>query len=88
MQIVIDIDESYYELVKHEVKHGNDFLPYKLLANGIPLPKGHGRIVDIDKLIHYKCNECGNDINCSLPCYAVRRMLDAPIIIEADRSEK
>lgn len=83
MQIVIELSEEDFE------KNKNARCDYHTLRmaikNGIPLPKGHGRIVDIDKLIHYKCRECGNDINCSLPCYVVRRMLDAPIIIEADR---
>lgn len=37
MQIVIDIDEDYYELLKHTVKNGLDYLPCKLIANGIPL---------------------------------------------------
>lgn len=49
MQIVIDIDEDYYELIKHDVKNGMDYLPYKLIANGKPLPKGHGKLIDADR---------------------------------------
>ena len=50
MQLVIEIDKDYYEIIKHEVEHGHDFKPYNLIANGIPLPKGHGRLIDADEL--------------------------------------
>lgn len=39
MQIIIDIDENYYEIIKHDVQCGSDYLPFKLIANGTPLPK-------------------------------------------------
>lgn len=58
MQIVIDIDESYYELVKHDVEHGNDFLPYKLLANGTPLTKGHWIVHPKGVYAHLVCDKC------------------------------
>lgn len=53
MQVVIDIKEDYYELIKHDVQLGNDYLPFKLIANGKPLPKGHGRLIDADILETY-----------------------------------
>ena len=38
MRIVIDIDEDYYELIKHEVDvMDNDITSYKLIAKGTPL---------------------------------------------------
>lgn len=37
MQVIIDVDEDYYELLKHTVKNGLNYLPCKLIANGIPL---------------------------------------------------
>ena len=48
MELIIDIDEDYYELIKHDVKNGMDYLPCKLIANGIPLPRQHGRLIDAD----------------------------------------
>ena len=39
MKIVIDIPEDYYRIIKNEVEHGHDFKPYKLIANGTPLPE-------------------------------------------------
>ena len=51
MRLIIDIPEDYYEIVKHDVQVGNDYLPFKLIAKGTPLPKGHGRLIDADALI-------------------------------------
>ena len=54
MKIVIDIDEEYYKTIKNEIGHWRDFKPYNLIANGTPLPKvpkGHGRLIDADKII-------------------------------------
>lgn len=39
MKIVIDIDEDYYEIIKHDVDRGMDYLPCVLIANGTPLPQ-------------------------------------------------
>lgn len=47
MEIVIKIDEELYNDMKS--------LPFTILAediiiNGTPLPKGHGRLIDVDAL--------------------------------------
>jgi hypothetical protein len=89
MQIVIDIDEDYYEIIKHNVKvFDNDFKPYVLIANGTPLPKGHGRLIDADDAKR----EWQNVLDCEVehPRYqcTIRDVLeDAPTIIEADKAE-
>lgn len=58
MQIVIDIDEDYYEIIKHDVDKGMDYLPCVLIAKGAPLPKGHGGIIDESKITEvYKYSE-------------------------------
>ena len=81
MQIVIDISEEDY-------KRGTVLA--SAIRNDIPLPKEHGKIVDIDKLIDSKCNECRHirGVSCTIPCYAVRRMLNADTIIEADKESE
>ena len=72
MKLVIDIDEDYYEIVKHEVEaNGGHFLPFALIAKGTPLPKGHGRIIDESKIEDYP-----------------KASTDAPTIIEADGGGK
>ena len=50
VELVIKIPEDYYEILKYDVEHGNDYKPIVLIANGIPLPKGHGRLIDADTL--------------------------------------
>ena len=37
MKLVIEIDKDYYDLLKHGVYCGDDYLPIKIIANGTPL---------------------------------------------------
>ncbi len=52
MQIVIDIPEETY----HDIKVGNTRLcstrnvALYAIANGVPIPKGHGRLIDVDEI--------------------------------------
>jgi len=46
MKLIIDIDEDYLEILKHEVQNGNDYKPFKLIANGIPLEEELEKIRD------------------------------------------
>lgn len=47
MQIVIDIPKKDYEYLK---SHNKDGL-YNAILNGIPLPKGHGDLIDVNRKI-------------------------------------
>ena len=40
MKLMIEIDKDYYELIKADVKSGNDYKPCVLIANGKQIPKG------------------------------------------------
>lgn len=56
VQIVIDIPAEEYNLIrlKQEVDIGGVMSEAeKYIAKGILLPKGHGRLIDADKTIHY-----------------------------------
>ena len=53
MQVVIDIPEETYEYLK-DYDTGITVVDNAVI-NGIPLPKGHGRIADMDEAI--KCLE-------------------------------
>lgn len=48
MQIVIEIDEEAYSILKTYIGH----LTYSeyLIKNGVPLPKGHGALKDVDNI--------------------------------------
>ena len=51
MQIVIDIPKKMYEELKYLNVHGFTTAIEEAVANGTPLPKGHGKIADIDKVL-------------------------------------
>lgn len=52
MQIVIDIPDNEYTLVKNrEDFYVNRDNIVSYVRNGTPLPKGHGRLIDADDLI-------------------------------------
>lgn len=95
MQIVIDIDDKLYEIIKNPKKletmyHASRVC--KAVRNGTPLPKGHGRLIDADAL------KKDDEVTEWLSLNAVRtgKMLkrfselfikkidDTPTIIEAD----
>ena len=46
MQVVIDMSETEYEKAKFDV-----VLACQLIRQGTPLPKGHGRLIDADRLV-------------------------------------
>ena len=56
MQIVIDIDEKVREHILDlandgkEIPLGINAHMIRAIANGTPLPKGHGRLVDYDEI--------------------------------------
>lgn len=89
MQIVIDIDEELYEAYKDRPPMlgdtGMDMIA-QAIANGTPLPKGHGRLIDADafkkNVCTYQQTGCG-DCKHSLCCPE-----DVPTIIEADKEDK
>ena len=81
MQIVIEIPENTYNLIVRG-EENRDFV-YKsdlmrAILEGIPLPKGHGKLIDADALNR-------KDVNCAnVPMNFIDT---APTIIEADKSE-
>jgi len=56
MQVVIDIDEYDYKKAKQLVSdgvfdyNGTTAHLFRSVVNGTPLPKGHGRLIDADRL--------------------------------------
>lgn len=74
MQIVIDIDEEYIKIIN---KNGASNYPEEVIKNGIPLPKGHGRLKDVDHYIKMQWEH---------PDYSLTD--DAPTIIEADKESE
>ena len=87
MQIVIDIDEDYIKIIN---KNGASNYPEEVIKNGIPLQKGHGRLIDADKAVRKENSklvdfEITNARDRSYCRYARIILNDAPTIIEADK---
>lgn len=95
MQIVIDIDEEDFNIMKHNVAVDNPLCPLSQeeivtkIAHGTPLPKGHGKLIaepteeDIAKTVGGQNDfaECIRD--------AVRMVfVNAPTIIEAEKESE
>lgn len=77
MQIVINVSEEDYNFVKRQIKDGITN-PLKIcIANGTPLPTGHGRLIDADAL---KISEDYDGID------AMNAIYSASTLVEADKT--
>lgn len=96
MQIVIDIPEEEYEFCKKQ--WDTECLDTLMIAvkYGTPLPKGHGKLKDADKIANEfsalsdNWDPCRNEYEtgrCESYYHAVDVINDAQTIIEADRAE-
>lgn len=90
MQIVIDIHERDYQSML------NGHIPFSVLdaiRNGTPLPKGHGRLGDLDELEQRISNFVEHDAKTTDEYTVVRQRFivdgirETSTIIEADKAE-
>lgn len=83
MKLVIEIDDEIYKEWKWEGKYASHSFAQKVILNGTPLPKGHGKIIDINNIVYEE--ECVWE---SDGCCTTRRTPDidaTPVLIEADK---
>ncbi len=90
MQLVIDIDEDTYAECKGDVYFPDTGgVLFDVVRNGTPLPKGHGRLGDLDKIkkemqnYHDDCAKTSKYTRLGFET-AVEVVNDAPTIVEAD----
>lgn len=91
IELVIKIPEEIYSRYMNYTENYVDFMFFgteekvvRAIRNGTPLPKGHGRLIDADRLkTHFIGTEQGTD----LEVYLEPTIIDAPTIIEADKGE-
>lgn len=83
VELVIKVPEDLYEAYKGRPPMlgdvGMDMIA-QAIANGIQLPKGHGRLIDADELT--------KSILCKTFGLRSVDIENAPTIVEADRSEE
>ena len=82
MKLIIDISENEYEAVK---LHPECFTFANSILNGTPLPKGHGRLIDINDIEWAKHKEERNYMEYEVIDW--EDILNAPAIIEAEWRE-
>lgn len=90
IELVIKIPEEIYKASQIlDVKYEDTVqIPLEVIANGTPLPKGHGELADIRPLMRGLYEEmCVGEL--SYTTSEVYKMLEneAPTIIEADKAE-
>lgn len=88
MQIVIDIDEHDYNRIK-EIPDTFDCLMarlYKAVGTGTPLPKGHGRLIEVTPKLERELftYQRYTGINEAPYEFAISELDNAPTIIEKD----
>lgn len=85
MKIVIDIPEEYKKLLDNGDADGNVRKSILLaVANGTPLPKGHGRILDEKDILDTENNDGGWYDLVDMPDY----IAGVKAIIEAEREDE
>lgn len=94
MKIVIDVREDFFQQLCDEVENAsNAGIPIGVLeyviANGTPLPKGHGRLIDEKKMLNrlkeWNADKEKDVVEWGLYNFALNRIIESPTIIEADK---
>ena len=95
MQVVVELPDEYYEALRNSSHvylmmggrgNGKTLVSTILVAvaNGTPLPKGHGRLIDADAMKTIKNIQSANFNAFELIRYWIDNQ---PTIIEADKAE-
>ena len=92
MKLIIEIDREDYEKVKN---HKGSYSFGNAIYNGIPLPKGHGRLIDADELANddrvcngISCSECPFENFREHSCRWCDFIKNYHAIIEADKESE
>ncbi len=86
MKIVIDIPDEAYNTLLKEQRIPTELDYEYLMMHGMPLPKGHGRLIDADALnLDYEVEMADDWKTAHEIANCVKY---APTIIEADKGEQ
>lgn len=89
MQLVIDITEHEWEYLNKLVKNGDVLGHYeRLLVNGVPLPKKHGRLIDADKVEKITWQEPYYHDAINVLSEVRDKIRELPTVIEADKGDR
>ena len=90
MQIVIDIDEKDYRDFQLQAVMLNPSEPSQraklAIANGTPLPKGHGRLIDVEDLARdFKASRAMSICEIAKAACIINHAYDKKYLVEADK---
>lgn len=97
MKLIVEIDDEIYKTWRREGKYASHSYAQKIILNGTPLPKEHGRLKDADiyKAEVYKYiaeNKNSDDLylaGCGDGAYHALHIYDCiATIIEANKEDK
>ena len=86
MKIVIDISQGDYKKVQDG--RASVSMMRKVIRNGTPLPKGHGRLIDADEITKDLNTFMGAFVIITDNVYGMAISCKAPTIIEADKESE
>ena len=92
MKIIVEISDNHFKTLQKMNECGLGYYQRAIL-NGTPLPKGHGRLGDLDKIkkeMQYYHDDCAETSEYTRLGFetAIAVVEDAPTIIEADKENK
>ena len=98
IEVVIRIDEEDYKIMRHNIAVNNPLCPLSQedlvakVANGTPLPKGHGKLIDISKIDEDRIESDNPIIYLTIngqytEAISLEYLDDLPTIIEADKED-
>lgn len=86
MKLIIDIDEAVYEDAMNDIPNGLCKYSNRAIRNGIPLPKGHGRLIEEPTETDISNTVGGNNDFAECIRDSVKAVFDnAATIVEADK---
>ena len=93
MKLIIDITEEQYKDCKIVVDSPFDLAPIIKsfcipIVNGIPLPKGHGDLIDRDECLKIKMTDLYDKDGVTMYAVPTGNILRMKPIIEADKENK
>ncbi len=91
IELVIKVPKNLYEAYKGRPPMlgdaGMDMIAQSI-ANGTPLPKGHGRLIDAERIRIVRAPDSAIDDNIETTIWAIKQYIShLPTIIEADKGE-
>lgn len=93
MKIVIEIDDARFKDIRRiacvQLENYHFKTVEQIIANGTPLPKGHGRLIDADELYEQEMPAIKKDGVVYIKLSTLQDLIDdAPTIIEAEQESE